>query len=57
MTIFLIVLGVFVGAVLVMGLRYDRKQRAMGASGGMGKSMRSTRLDNQTKVGEWEAGH
>lgn len=57
MTTLLIVVGLFVGAVLVMGLRYDRKQRAMGASGGMGTSMRSTRLDNQTKVGEWEAGH
>ena len=57
MTTLLIVVGLFVGVALVLGLRYDRKQRAMGAAGGLGKSMRSTRVDNQGKVGEWGAGH
>ena len=57
MTTVFVVVGLLVAAALVLGLRYDRKQRALGAAGGMGKSMRSTRLDNQGKVGEWGAGH
>lgn len=56
MTIFLVVVGVIVLSVLVLGVRYDRKQRRIGAASGLSKSMRSTRLDNQTQVGKWGAG-
>jgi hypothetical protein len=56
MTIFLIAVGVLVLAVLVVGFRYDRKQRAMGAAGGLNKSATSTRRDNETTVSKWGAG-
>lgn len=56
MTGFLVALGLLLVVVLALGLRYDRRQRRLGAASGLSKSMRSTRVDNQTQVSKWGAG-
>ena len=56
MTGFLVALGLLLVVVLALGLRYDRRQRRLGDASGLSKSMRSTRVDNQTQVSKWGAG-
>ena len=52
MTIFFIALGLFVAAVVWMGIRYDRRQRALGAGAGV-RSRGHSRIEAQTKADEW----
>ena len=51
MTGFWIALAVFIAFVLVMGIRYDRRQRGMLGTGG--RASGGKRIDHQTKADEW----
>lgn len=51
MTGFLIVVGLFLMAVVVVGIRYDRRHRGIGSESGRAKG--SPRLDNQTRADRW----
>lgn len=50
----LIVIRLFLLAVIVMGIRYDRRQRRMRLESGRPTSGR-LRLDNQTRADKWGA--
>ena len=52
MTGFWIALGLFIVFVLVVGIRYDRRQRGMRSTGG-GSDAKRLRLDQQTKADKW----
>ena len=51
MTGFLIVIGLFFVAVIVVGIRYDRRQRGILSESRRAKG--SLRLDNQTRADKW----
>ena len=53
MTGFWIALAVFIAFVLVMGIRYDRRQRGMRGTGGGGSGGKRLRLEHQTKADKW----
>ncbi len=53
MTGFLIVIGLFVAVVIVMGVRYDLRQRGIRSRGGSGSTHGRFRLDNQTRADKW----
>lgn len=53
MTGFLIAIGLFLAVFIVMGIRYDRRQRRMRSGSGTLRANGRTRLDNQTKADEW----
>jgi hypothetical protein len=55
MAVFFTVVGLFVLAVLVMGFRFDRRQRSIRGSRA-GKASSSPRLENQTRGDKWGAG-
>jgi hypothetical protein len=55
MTTFFIVIGVFIAVVVVLGIRFDRRQRGLGAVRS-GKRSDSPRMDNQTRGDRWGAG-
>jgi len=46
-----IALGVFIVVVLVIGIRFDRRQRGMRGTGGGEPG--GKRIDHQTKADEW----
>ena len=48
-----IALGLFIVFVLVIGIRYDRRQRGMRGTGGGGPDGKRLRLDQQTKADKW----
>lgn len=54
MLAFVIAIGVFIAAVLVMAIRHDRRQRGL-TSWSDGRKRGNTRLDNQTRADEWGA--
>ena len=47
------VVVVVVAVLLAVGARYDRKQRSLGASGGIATSMRASRLDARDRASRW----
>ena len=51
MTGFLIDIGLFVVVVIVVGIRYDRRQRRMGSD--VRRATGSARLDHQTRADKW----
>ena len=51
MTGFLIVVGLFLVAVFVMGIRHDKRQRGIGSEPRRAKG--GPRLDNQTRADKW----
>ena len=62
MTGFWIAIGVFIVFVLVMGIRYDRRQRGMGGTGGRRSRWQANRPPDQGRRMGWSrllasAGH
>ena len=51
MTGFWIALGVFIVFVIVMGIRFDRRQRGLRGTGA--REPGGTRSDNQTRADKW----
>ena len=51
MTGFLIAIGLFLVAVIVLGIRYDRRHRGIGSE--PRRATGSPRLDHQTRADKW----
>jgi hypothetical protein len=48
---FLIAIGLLLLVVLVVGIRYDRRQRRMGS--GNARTKGNARIENQTRADQW----